>query len=273
MSEYSRREFVAGAATGAGTLALADQIGLFGQQVRAQLQSNEPRINLNDSIYIDEVSGEYRVSHDGNGEIFRYDPNDDVFRLWKEIDGGGSAVPVGDDLDLQGSQSLANVDSVGANSVSTETASIANVVGKLRWDSSGSAQTISSGTTTKVVWDVSAIEDSDIVTVSTSSDDITIDDGGTYHISGLVSWRENSNWSTGDSCSVRVYVNGNFKTLPNKQKLGTSAQGVYIQHTDSLSASDSVDLRVRQDSGSDQSLYQGDSNADARGYFTVARLG
>ena len=124
----------------------------------------------------------------------------------------------------------------------------------------GINQTIPDSTWTKIEWANERTADELVVDVSTDDNDITVLHSGTYHIDAFLRWDSDSGWSTGDRIFIGVAINGgqNVSGEPDRRfndvKAGTETQSVSISTTLDLSAGDTLDIRVFQESGASKDL-------------------
>lgn len=161
-----------------------------------------------------------------------------------------------------------------SQSVSSKEASIGNIVGKLEWDSTQSDQTISDSVVTKVGFATTKIEDSDVVTVSTTDNTITVDKSGKYLVGGYVLWSGGTDWTNGDRVFIYAYVNGGADSHVETPKVGGNNQSSALPVTPlNLSSGDTIDLRVEQRSGVDQTLLRSPTQSPRFGKFYVGRMG
>ena len=163
--------------------------------------------------------------------------------------------------------------SVETESVTTEVASIGELVGSLRTDASGDPQTIPHDTTTKVEYRAVNREDSDVVDVDVDNDEITIQEAGVYQIYARVYWDSDSNWSQGDRTDTSVFVNGSSESTSRALVGGDDLQTHDVTEIISLSENDTIDIRVSQESGDEIDLRQDAGGGVTRFRFEVVRLG
>lgn len=143
--------------------------------------------------------------------------------------------------------SIADFKSVRAQSLTTDQATINQVQGV---GYNGTNQTVSSGSTTKVELASTEVEHSDVVTVDTTNNNIDVDVAGVYVVHSSVTWDNDANWTDGDSCKIQIFVNGSVVMDNSQTKNGTDFQGVQSMYMSDFAASDTIDTRVFQDSGS-----------------------
>ena len=155
--------------------------------------------------------------------------------------------------------------SVETESVSTERTSIGQVVGDLRNDSQNTDAP--DGTRVQLEWDTVEREDSDVVDVSTSNDEITILESGVYQLLVAFRWDGDNGWSTGDES--RVEFAGDVDIRFEGRKSGTANECYQITTVSQLDDGNSVHVEVRQNSGDTQSI----SAASVINFFQVVRLG
>lgn len=181
------------------------------------------------------------------------------------IDGDGSPIDVADDLvpETDGTQALGSAsnrfESLHANSGARIGLVNAN-------------QSIPDMTVTTVDFDTTQFEDSSVVTVDLSNNQITLDKAGTYMVSVGARWNGDSNWSDGDLIQHHVEVNGSIHTRAAGRKIGTSHQ-TPTPPTAILSASagDVVTGTTFHDSGSTRELNAATDGTDT--WLAVGRLG
>lgn len=104
-------------------------------------------------------------------------------------------------LESNGTNWNATNRNVERESVVTDQASIGQVVGRAE---SNNNQTVSTSTVTQVNLNIVNIEDTDILSVDTSNDKISVTTDGTYLIRGKLTWLGSTNWSSGDLTLARV---------------------------------------------------------------------
>ena len=181
----------------------------------------------------------------------------------------------GDFWDADTEELTADVNNTNTTTEALEAdrAIVKEVVGVMQWESGGSNQTVPNETFTKVDWQIVS-ESDDVVSVSTDDDEIEIHEPGTYSINSWVIWLDDSGWTTGDRSELRVFINGSQIHQSRQLKVGEGVQGVRTQPSvRRLSAGDVIDVRVFQDSGSDQQLFTGSGSADEFAQFEVIRHG
>ena len=150
-------------------------------------------------------------------------------------------------------------ESVDANEVSAERASIGEVVAIIANDAV--EHDLNDNAFTQLQYDTTVIEDSQIASVDLSNDSITVNEGGTYAIQINLRVSSSSNWSTGDRIIPRPEVNFGSSTseLANGVKVSTERQSfVTPVAVDKLSEGDVVTAHMFQNSGETQSLNAGD---------------
>jgi len=135
----------------------------------------------------------------------------------------------------------------------------------------GADQTISSGTITVVNLDSVQREDSEIFTIDTANHNIDVLVDGFFLLIAGVRWNSSADWTTGDQAFAHPFVNGSdtandFFGL----KTGTGYEGIHFSIMKWLTEGDTVDLRVRQDSGVDQVISGGSVE---RTFLIMGRLG
>lgn len=158
-------------------------------------------------------------------------------------------------------------------SISVEEASIGNVVGVFKWQDDGNSQTISPSTVTKVEWETSYIEDSTIVSLSSSNNDITVETAGKYIINGFYTYEQGS-FSSGDNVVSFVYVNGSQEASRPESRVWANRESFNFPTTIlTLSAGDKVDVRTIHTSGNDEDLSSSLGNSANRAMFSVRRIG
>ena len=145
-------------------------------------------------------------------------------------------------------------DSIDAESVSVDIAHITQVAGRLVNGSASSEQDVESNTVTKVDWNSQAFEDSDIVNVDATNNEIEILEAGDYVITSRVVTRQ----GFGDGTQIRLYVYVNGSTVATDLHIGAnSSQGHYItEYIRDMDTNDTIDIRIQQDSGETQTLRQ-----------------
>ena len=161
-------------------------------------------------------------------------------------------------LDLQSN----NVTNVGA--LDTETASIGNVVGVLKGHDS---QTFAADSETKINYNAVEREDSDIVNVDESNDEIEVLEDGLYWVNGSVRLE---NVNNGDDFQIRLFINGSAEAQSIKQySLNESSRhqdGIYPVVVELLE-NDTVDVRLQIESETEANA------ASSVSQFSIARLG
>ena len=181
----------------------------------------------------------------------------------------GSSISPSDITGLwDGSVVTADVDN---ESVSTEKASIGQVVGRLL--NGNTDQTFEHNTFTQFEYDTVDTEDSDIVNVDVSNDEITVLENGGYYIIHRFRFGSSSGWSTGDELDVRMMVNASVDKADTlrERKIGTGNQTFLNLSFKELSVNDTihVECRIRADDGTSKGI----QSADFHNELTVVRLG
>lgn len=146
-------------------------------------------------------------------------------------------------------------DSISVTSLDADEVSVNNIGASFYL---GNTQTISDKTTTKIQFDNENYDENN--EFDTVNHKFVANNSGYYIINIGTSWVSDSSWSAGDRIRVNVYVNGSERDtwrpyMSSAKKAGTSHTTVI-----NISASDEIDLRVRQNSGSSQKL--GGSSAE-----------
>ena len=209
----------------------------------------------------DPAGGDLIIEHLPSGATFEYDATENA---WIPTD------PIG--------TSNRKAAAITTTAVNTDKASITHTSGVLKWDSGtgDGQQSISSGSVTKVRWDSADIDDTNVVDVKASSDEIDIATAGIYAISAYVRWEDSSNWSAGDTAQIRLFVNGSSTRICSIEVVdgGSVFSTVLPMVVEDLSANDTLDIRVFQSSGSTQHLSQDvGSGSPQLGRFSIKRIG
>lgn len=119
--------------------------------------------------------------------------------------------------------------------------------------------------------DVAKTEHSDVFTVDTANDRVTVNIGGTYLVHVVVKWSADAtNWATGDRAEINaIQVNGATETAPRGLKIGTATQSVREFAVLELDPGDHISAELYQESG-DAQYTSGNSNSTR---LEVIRLG
>lgn len=146
-----------------------------------------------------------------------------------------------------------------------KTAGISNTVGYLE---STTNQTITNASVTKVEWDSVRIDES-VVSVSTTNNNIEIQETGDYLVNFYYYFESDSGWSTGDPINVRVFTNGSSESRVYHPKVSTTEQSIPITaYLPELRIGDVVDIRIFQESGSAKDLIA----VNTRNEFSVTKV-
>ena len=136
------------------------------------------------------------------------------------------------------------------DSVTTGEASIAETVGVMH--STVGTQDIPHDTFTQVAYDTVSDEDSAVVSMDTTNDQIVIQEAGTYRIESTIRWSNDANWSQGDR--AEVWLRGDIDEMrirePAHGGWTDDAKSMTTSRTYELSANDTIRTDVRQRSGS-----------------------
>ena len=176
------------------------------------------------------------------------------------------------DLDVQNGAEFNGSDVTGVGALDVDETSIGNVVGVLRHSDGGSAQSIPNDTETKVEWDSAPISSS-VADADASNNEITIQKDGKYRIEALIEFDSDSNWSTGDEITPRIFRNSSQTDVIAYGKTGTVIETFGIFTTGEFASDDVFDIRILQDSGDSKDLSNAFGNASERMRFTVTQLG
>lgn len=142
-----------------------------------------------------------------------------------------------------------------ADSVDARLASIEQVGVKAHLNSS---QTIGTGSITQVNLGATDLEDSDVFTVDLPNNNIDVDVAGTFYLYAKVVWAGSGNWSSGDIISTQLFVNGSRVERYDGIHVGeNNDQTQTVTSVQSLSANDTIDMRVFHDRGGNESLQSG----------------
>lgn len=158
-------------------------------------------------------------------------------------------------------------DELDARLLSSDEASISEVAALVYL--SGSLQTVSTATVTKVQFDSIELEDVNVLDVDTTNNNITVQKAGTYFVSPQIKWNADTGWSTADYAELLVKVNGAIVEEQYQRKVGTDAQGVGRTYVGDLAVGDTITVAAYQDSGAGKDI--ANSQPDTR--IQVGRLG
>jgi len=160
-----------------------------------------------------------------------------------------------------------DANNITANSVNTSEGSITNVAAGMFLSTD---QTAASGSVERISYDTTLFEDSAVLSVDLSNDEIIIEKAGTYLITVLTTWEGSTDWADGDLIQTRIRTSSG--DLDRNNRLHPGISGRYSMANTAVykaSQGDAIFARVFQNSGSDQELVgnQVDSNIE------VARIG
>lgn len=127
---------------------------------------------------------------------------------------------------------------------------------------------VPSATSTKVEWDTTAEEDSDVATSDLTNDEITVQQDGDYHVAGQFRWNNSANWNTGDE--IRIYLKRNGTTFHQSRlvKVATTHQNVHTERLISLSSGDALSVVAYHGNANTISL----ANFSSVTNFSVAKV-
>ena len=154
--------------------------------------------------------------------------------------------------------------------LTTDQLSINQVVGVLGWSDSGTAQTISNNTTDKIDWTDEVLEDSNVVTISATNDNITVDVAGLYSISAYC---QLSPVTSSGAVRLLVFKNGS-QIVETEFEASTSTDTTLVipRRVESLSANDTLDIRLTNLTGNTEDLNQDFADAADLAQFTVQKI-
>jgi hypothetical protein len=157
-------------------------------------------------------------------------------------------------------------ESAEVGSLSAEEASITKDAVQVY--NSSTDQTIADSTVTTVELD--SVQYDNLGAADLSNNQIVIQNAGTYIITGMVRWANDSGWSTGDRFSARIKADSTYGPT-YQRKVGTGSQITpAVPAIAELNSGESITMEVFQSSGADKILDHG-SRTFTR--LEVGRLG
>lgn len=161
-------------------------------------------------------------------------------------------------LDLTGASSGIPVEPDGSGGITT--GAYPSATGEsARIEKTGSAQSISSASTTQVTFNNNQIEtDNTVLEADTTNDRVTIKETGVYRVHAVLTWAGSSNWSTGDRISFDMRLDGN---TPGLGETRTQHGGANEMHgfactalANVTSTNGQITATARQESGSSENI-------------------
>lgn len=144
----------------------------------------------------------------------------------------------------------------------------------LRWGGGSSNQSIPDSTTTKVVWDDITTEDTDVVSVDLSNDEVTVQQDCRAIGYMYVSWSATADFGAGQHIAMRIDTNGSSYRGFNNPSVSdaifsTSTPVTWLQ----LDEGDAISTSVRQTTGNTQTLEQGNFIPPVLAQFNIWVVG
>jgi len=202
----------------------------------------------NDDFRVEtDTNGDLIQEHKQTGAQFKFDSTKNT---WVPVRANLDNAALGTALDANNND-INNASAIESASVSTTVASIGQVAAVAHPTSN---QTFESGTSTKMAIDSVPIEDTDVLTVDTSTDEITVQKDGIYIISIEARWAGESGWSTGDKANLDVRINGLLSNNGDNPKVGTQSETVQNFFVDRLTQDDIITSTLFQTSGGSKQI-------------------